>query len=171
MKCALLAGLEQPRQATPSDGTQPLTPGLCLKGRGAIREIPGRLQSGHRGCEAVGGRLLAVGNAVGGGVGVWECLWGRVRAGVLGGGGGTPPPSSDSLLNPPPPPRQTAISVSGPAGWPAPRPPSPSGALSFLPGSHRRVGQSVVAVGHRSVTGRLPATGSPRDALEEGGGG
>ena len=66
--------------------------GLCLKGRGAIREIPERLQSGHRGCEAVGGRLLAVGNAVGAGVGVQGCLWGRVRAGVLGGGGGTPPP-------------------------------------------------------------------------------
>ena len=44
--------------------------GLCLKGRGAIREIPERLQSGHRGCEAVGGRVLAVGNAVGAGVGV-----------------------------------------------------------------------------------------------------
>ena len=39
-----------------------------------------------------GGRLLAVGNAVGAGVGGWECLWGRVRAGVLGGEGGTPPP-------------------------------------------------------------------------------
>ena len=25
------------------------------------------------------------------GVGVWECLWGRVRAGVLGGGGTAPP--------------------------------------------------------------------------------
>ena len=63
-----------------------------MKGRGAIGEIPERLQSGHRGCEAVGGRLLAVGNAVGAGVGVWECLWGRVRAGVLGGRGSPPPP-------------------------------------------------------------------------------
>ena len=35
-----------------------------------------------------GGRLLAVGNAVGAGVGVWEYVWGTVRAGVLGGGGG-----------------------------------------------------------------------------------
>ena len=66
--------------------------GPCLKGRGAIREIPERLQSGHRGCEGVGGRLLAVGNAVGAGVGVQGCLWGRVRAGVLGGGGGVTPP-------------------------------------------------------------------------------
>ena len=37
-----------------------------------------------------GGGLLAVGLAVGAGVGVWECLWGRVRAAVLGGRG---PPS------------------------------------------------------------------------------
>ena len=29
---------------------------------------------------------------LGAGVGGWECLWGRVRAGVLGGGGGLPPP-------------------------------------------------------------------------------
>ena len=50
--------------------------GLCLQGRGAIREIPERLQSGHRGWKAVGGRLLAVGNAVGAGVGVWEWLLG-----------------------------------------------------------------------------------------------
>ena len=71
--------------------------GLCLKGRGAIGEIPERLQSGHGGCEAVGGRLLAVGNAVGAGVGVWECLWGRVGAGVLGGEGYPPPSSNDSL--------------------------------------------------------------------------
>ena len=71
--------------------SQALTAGLCLKGRGAIGEVPERLQSGHRGCEAVGGRLLAVGNTVGADVGVWECLWGRVRAWVLGGRGGTPP--------------------------------------------------------------------------------
>ena len=31
------------------------------------------------------GRLLAVENAVGAGIGEWECLWGTVRAGVLGG--------------------------------------------------------------------------------------
>ena len=77
-------------------------PGLCLKGRGAIREIPERLQSGHRGCEAVGGRLLAVGNAVGAGVGVQGCLWGRVRAGVLGGGRGDPPPFKRFPGLPPP---------------------------------------------------------------------
>ena len=70
----------------------PPSPGLCLKGRGAIWEVPERLQSGHRGRKAVGGRLLAVGNAVGADVGVWECLWGRVRAGVLGGRGVPPPP-------------------------------------------------------------------------------
>ena len=38
------------------------------------------------------GRLLAVGNAVGAGVGVWECLWGRAKAGVFGGE--PPPPPS-----------------------------------------------------------------------------
>ena len=61
--------------------------------RGGLAEgnrIPEQLQSGHGGCEAVGGRLLAVGNAVGAGVGVWECLWGRVRAGVSGEGGYPP---------------------------------------------------------------------------------
>ena len=79
-----------PRHTTPHHTTAQRS-GLCLKGRGAIGEIPERLQSGRRGCEAVGGRLLAVANAVGAGVGVWECLWGRVRAGVLGGRG-TPPP-------------------------------------------------------------------------------
>ena len=71
--------------------------GLCLKGRGAIGEIPERLQSGHRGCKAVGGRLLAVGNPVGAGVGVWEWLWGRVRAGVLGGRGVPPPPPLQAI--------------------------------------------------------------------------
>ena len=64
--------------------------GLCLKGRGAIWEVPERLQSGHRGCEAVGGRLLAVGNAVGADVGVWECL--GVESGPRCWGGGPPPP-------------------------------------------------------------------------------
>ena len=64
-------------------------------------EIPERLQSGHRGCEAVGGRLLAVGNAVGPGVGVLECLWSRVRAGVLGGRGVPPPPSLKRFPGPP----------------------------------------------------------------------
>ena len=52
---------------------------------GAVVE---RLQSGHRGCESGwGGGFLAVGNAVGAGVGVWECLWGRVSAVGRGGGG------------------------------------------------------------------------------------
>ena len=90
--------------------------GLCLKGRRAIgssRAVAKRLQSGCRavaerlqsGCRAVaerlqsghgdemgmrkrlgGGGLLAVGNAVGTGVGVWECLQCGVRPGVLGGG-------------------------------------------------------------------------------------
>ena len=59
--------------------------------------VPERLQSVHRGFDSGWGRrLLAVGNAVGAGVGGWECLWGRVRA-VGRGEGGTPPLSSDSL--------------------------------------------------------------------------
>ena len=37
--------------------------------------------------KAVGVRLMAVTNAVEAGVGMWECLWGRVRARVLGGRG------------------------------------------------------------------------------------
>ena len=74
------------------------TAGLCLKWRGAIGAVPEQLHSGHRGCESGRGRrLLAAGNAVGAGVGVWESLWGRVSA-VGRGEGGTPPaPSSDSL--------------------------------------------------------------------------
>ena len=65
-------------------------PRLCLKGRGAIGAVPEWLQSGHRRCECGWRRrLLAVRNAVGAGVGVWECLWGRVSA---VGKGGTPPP-------------------------------------------------------------------------------
>ena len=71
--------------------------GLCLKGRGAIREIPDRLQSGHRGCEAVGGRLLAVGNAVGAGVGYRDAFGVESVPECWGGGRGDPPPSSDSL--------------------------------------------------------------------------
>ena len=68
--------------------------GLCLKGKGGvIGAVPERLQSGHRGCESGWGRrLLAVGNAVGAGVGVWECLWGRVSAVGRGEGGAPPPP-------------------------------------------------------------------------------
>ena len=58
----------------PLQGPARHRPGLCLKGRGAIGEIPELSHSGHRGRKAVGGRLLAVGNAVGAGVGVWECL-------------------------------------------------------------------------------------------------
>ena len=46
--------------------------------------------------KAVGGRLLTVGNAIGAGVGVGECLWGRVRA-VLAQ---PPPPPRDSLYYP-----------------------------------------------------------------------
>ena len=41
-------------------------------------------------CERDRRRLLAVGNAVGAGIGVWECLWNKVRAGVLRGRGVTP---------------------------------------------------------------------------------
>ena len=69
--------------------------GLCLKGRGALRAVPERLQSGHRECKCGcggGWRLLAVGNAVGAGVGVGNAFWGGVRAGVLGGGEGVTPP-------------------------------------------------------------------------------
>ena len=69
-----------------------------LEGEGCDR---GKFQSGCRAVtgdvQAVGRRLLAVGNAVGAGVGVWECLWGRVRARVLGGRGVPPPLSSNSL--------------------------------------------------------------------------
>ena len=62
----------------------------------------GKFQSG---CRAVTGDVKRLGGGywrletrLGAGVGVWECLWGRVRAGLLGGGRGTPPPpSSDSL--------------------------------------------------------------------------
>ena len=67
--------------------------GLCLKGRGAIGAVPERLQSGHRGRESGWGRrFLAVGNAVGAGVGVWDCLSGRVSAVGRGEGGYPPPP-------------------------------------------------------------------------------
>ena len=65
--------------------------GLCLKGR-----VPsGQSRSG---CRAVTGGVKAVGGGGywrlgmrwGAGVGVWECLWGRVSA--VGGGRGVPPP-------------------------------------------------------------------------------
>ena len=77
----------------------PPPPRALLEREGCDR---GKFQSGCRAVtgEAVGGRLLAVGNAVGAGVGVWECLWGRVRAGVLGEGGTPPPPSSNSSPSP-----------------------------------------------------------------------
>ena len=82
-----------PRSRTPSKGVcvgGGGGAGLCLKGRGPIGAVPEQLQSGHGGCESGwGGRFLAVGNAVGAGVGVWECLSGRVRAvarGALGCG-------------------------------------------------------------------------------------
>ena len=63
-------------------------------GRGANGAVPEQLPSGHRGCHSGlgGGGLLAVGNAVGAGVGAWECLWGRVKARVLGGAPPPPPP-------------------------------------------------------------------------------
>ena len=55
----------------------------------------GKFQSG---CRAVTGDVKRLGGGywrlemrLGAGVGVWGCLWGRVRAGVLGGGGTTPP--------------------------------------------------------------------------------
>ena len=66
---------------------------LCralLEGEGCDRRNSRAVQSGHRGREAVGGRLLAVGNAVGAGVGVWERLWDRVKTGVVGGRGVPP---------------------------------------------------------------------------------
>ena len=49
--------------------------------------VPERLQSGHRGCESGWGRQFL---AVGAGVGVWECLWGR----VWGRGRGVTPPQA-----------------------------------------------------------------------------
>ena len=62
-----------------------------------------RSEKFQSGCRAVTGdvKRLAGGywwleNAVGAGVGVRECLWGRVRAGVLGGGGGGPPQQKQS---------------------------------------------------------------------------
>ena len=56
--------------------------GPCLKGTGAIRAVAERLQSGHRGCQSgwgVGG-YWRLEMRLGAGVGVWECLWGRVSA-------------------------------------------------------------------------------------------
>ena len=61
----------------------------------------GQLQSSHRVLpeivKAVGGWLLAVENAVGPDVGVWECLQGRVKAGVLKGKGFIPPPTLQAI--------------------------------------------------------------------------
>ena len=58
--------------------------------------------------KAVGGRLLAVGNAVGAGVGAWACPWGRVRAEVL-----PPPPKKKKAIpcfpHPPAPPASTPL--------------------------------------------------------------
>ena len=69
--------------------------GLCLKGRGGIGAVPERLQSGHRGCESGwgGGWFLAVGDAVGAGIGVWECLSG-IESGQWRGGSPPPPPQA-----------------------------------------------------------------------------
>ena len=72
--------------------------GICPSpaGGGAIGAVSERLQSGRRGCESGWGRrFLAVGNAVGAGVGVWECLWGGVSA--MGRGEWYPPPSLQAI--------------------------------------------------------------------------
>ena len=62
-----------------------------LEGEGGRSgEIPELSHSGRRGRIAVGGRLLAVGNAVGAGVGVWDLGWSQGRS--VGEGGGYPPP-------------------------------------------------------------------------------
>ena len=91
--------------ATAASGSPPPPPPAraLLEGERGHRGSPGavaeRLQSGQGGCESGWGRrFLAVGNAVGAGAGVGECLWGRVSA-VGEGGRGVPPPlpSSDSL--------------------------------------------------------------------------
>ena len=98
----------RPRPALPPP-PPPLSRGL-LEGEGGcggqFRSSYGAVRGG---CESGWGRLVAVGNAVGAGVGVWECLWGRVRAGVLGGRRVAPLPSSDSLPPAPPPPTHTAL--------------------------------------------------------------
>ena len=105
--------------------------GLCLKGRGANGAVPERLPSGHGGCDSGWGRrLLAVENAVG------ECLWGRVKVGVLEGGGsplplqgipwgGGMPVRSGVLL------RYSPVSTRARAGrvWPTPCECRPRGAL------------------------------------------
>ena len=52
-------------------------------GGGVCRQV----QSSYRPPIGHLGRLLAVGNAVGAGVGVWECLSVRVRAAIFGAGG------------------------------------------------------------------------------------
>ena len=65
------------------------SPGICLKGTGALGAMPEQPQSGYTGCESgLGGRILAVGNAVGAGVGLREGLW----------GGSLPSPSSSNSL-------------------------------------------------------------------------
>ena len=80
----------------------------------------GQFQSSYRAvrgaCESGWGRVLAVGNVVGASVGVWECLWGRVRAGDLGWRGGYPPPLPfkrfpDSVASPPWPTPSTAPAI------------------------------------------------------------
>ena len=76
------------------NGASPPPPARALlEGEGCDQGISRAVAEWSQGCEAVGGRLLAVGNAVGAGVGLWEFLWGRVRAGVFGGGSLFPPPA------------------------------------------------------------------------------
>ena len=84
----------------PQSGAHQEDPGVLgrdwREGTGAVGAVPEQLLSVCRVVKAVGGRLLAVGGAVGASVGAWECGWGKVRAGVCFGG--LPPPSSNSLV-------------------------------------------------------------------------
>ena len=73
--------------------------GICFEREGGFRgNSTATAERLHSTVKAVWGRrLLAVGNAVEAGAGVWECLWGRVRAGVLGGGVGESPPTPQAI--------------------------------------------------------------------------
>ena len=78
---------------------------LCLKGRAANGAVPERLRSGHRGCDSGwgGGGYWRLEMRLGAGVGVRECLWGRVKAGSVAGSA-PPPPSLQAIPCPPPSP-------------------------------------------------------------------